>query len=247
MQLFFRPLKDNSEIVYGVARQFQRTYISGNREPRTLTLLAAAVTAVMNGENKYFSPCVNIVQSSGTGKTRSVFQLAKCGLNNGQPVPLFYVCHREPGDTGYPASTDAIFYFLHFPNTMPSADVELVLLCRYYAFLLLLYDLATSFDPRSEPWREGKWTGIWDETKIRSYEETLLQLMEATAQNLREDTAFGWLSSKATTRTPSAGGRRYNGPFFIVINECRSFRAMPPGMKTQSDPLLLMTRAARCL
>jgi hypothetical protein len=55
--------------------------------------------SLLNGGDKYY-PYISMVQSSGTGKTRLVFEYAQQ-----KKVPLFYACFREISESGYPFGT----------------------------------------------------------------------------------------------------------------------------------------------
>jgi hypothetical protein len=54
-----------------------------------------------------YLPYISIVQSSGTGKTRLVFEFAEQ-----KQIPLFYMCLRKPGELGYPFGSASYLRFL---------------------------------------------------------------------------------------------------------------------------------------
>jgi hypothetical protein len=55
--------------------------------------------SLLDSGNNYY-PYISMVQSSGTGKTRLVFEYAQQ-----KNIPLFYACFREVSESGYPFGT----------------------------------------------------------------------------------------------------------------------------------------------
>jgi len=62
-------------------------------------------------KKNFFSPYITILQSSGTGKSRLLFELAKQ-----ENVLLFYICFRPEGSSGYPPRSSIASQFLKYKN-----------------------------------------------------------------------------------------------------------------------------------
>ena len=58
--------------------------------------------SVNGAEGEYYSKSCAIVQSSGSGKSRTITTLAEM-------LPVIYICQRDDKDTGYPQTLVKIF------------------------------------------------------------------------------------------------------------------------------------------
>ena len=90
----YQESRQSKGAIFTIKKEFSVDYTDkfGNLERlwRYLT-----VASKRGGMHPIYSKSCAIVQSSCSGKTRSVLEL-------GHHLPLFYVCQRQPDDSGYP-------------------------------------------------------------------------------------------------------------------------------------------------
>jgi hypothetical protein len=217
-------------------------------------LLSGRLAQLKNGRTSFFSPWLIIFQSSGTGKTRSVFELAQ--RTN---TVMFYVCGRKPGDTGYPHGTPEVYNLLHSEPERVEAGVaveaDLYLYCRYIAFLWQAWRYAQTGDVHQT--KSGAWISehTMDSVQIgdavRSDAQLLYRAMrrasgDGTIEISQEDNegiASNWLRTKLAA-APRALPRR---DIMIVVDESRHFQRCPDHSRLKTNPLLQLARAARLL
>ena len=91
--------------------------------------------SVMGAEEFYYSKSCAIVQSSGSGKSRLIANIAEM-------LPVFYMCERKAGDTGYPETLMKIIGKLAYVH--PEADSRT---CDLYIYLrcVAFYQTAAKF------------------------------------------------------------------------------------------------------
>lgn len=96
-----------------------------------------------------YSAWLNVVQSSGTGKTRAMFQLGK-----ESKIPVFYVRGEDRG--GYPAHTPTILKFLcgdsqydaKAASTVSDEEQDVAAYCRAAAFMYEACKKSVQFQAR---------------------------------------------------------------------------------------------------
>ena len=92
--------------------------------------------SVNGAVSPYYSKSCAIVQSSGSGKSRTIMELAEM-------LPVIYICERDKGDTGYPRTSVKVVEKLG--NVHPEANS--LHLCDLYIYLrcVAFYDTAIKF------------------------------------------------------------------------------------------------------
>lgn len=213
---------------------------------------------VLRSECRYYAPWLNIVQSTGTGKTRSVFEYCER-----YQEPLYYVCHRPDGDLGYPARTADAFKFLHGDPRVASfmSDPDTVLFCRYVSFFFHLYVLAAK--GRAGESLTGGWMR-WRRRDIERGAGNLYMRLIALAKVLglgedasllhelqRHDVALGWVRNmvnivKGEEPTIYRPETRH---FVVFVDGISHLRAAPAGsqVRLRHDRLFWLVCAARVL
>ena len=93
-------------------RNFLETKFQGNEPQLFLHHLQNCSNAFLNFKTKILSPCVPLLQSSGYGKSRILFELAKR-----TDVNLVYVCARKVGAQGFPARSTTACSFLNWDSS----------------------------------------------------------------------------------------------------------------------------------
>jgi hypothetical protein len=241
------PASDPVEPQRAAARQFSRQYVRNDSHPDNLVLLNERLEDLIHGKSKYYAPWLTIIQSSSTGKTRSVFELAEW-----KKMQMFYVCKRMKGDTGYPPSTNALFDLLHAePQALPGRahDADLMLYCRFASFMLQAWRYAASGSGDFAGARDGSW--IKDEINALAADTNSVYLsmcahaekefvdVKKLATHVREEVADAWIEGRT-----KSGGKR---DFMIVVDESRHFAQLPEDTCLQTNPLLQLGRASRLL
>jgi hypothetical protein len=241
-------------VISKARQQFQRTYVDHGIYSNNAKLLSSRLAQLKTGRTSFFSPWLIIFQSSGTGKTRSVFELAQ--RTN---TVMFYVCGRKPGDTGYPHGTPEVYNLLHSEPERVAAgvavDADLYLYCRYIAFLWQAWRYAQAGDVHQA--KSGAWISehaigsvqICD--AVRSDAQLLYRAMRRAAgdgaieisQEDIEGIASNWLRTQLAA-APRALPRR---DIMIVVDESRHFQRFPDHSRLRTNPLLQLARAARLL
>jgi len=108
-------------------------------------------SAYKKGAGQWFSPYTCLVQSSGTGKSKLVYELAKV-------IPVLYVCFRKKGAVGYPSRSDMSELLMEVVNDHTyEARVALIFTSLFLAGLKKLCELM----------------------KTHSYEEACVQLSQS--------------------------------------------------------------------
>lgn len=131
-----------------------------------------------------------MIQSSGTGKTRAIFELAR-----EKKTSLFYICHREAGDRGFPKATPGIFNFLHsepvqYDDSNDAVDPDLRLYCRFVGFFFYVWHM----DSRRGSDLAGQFedgflfdSGAWDVHTMGEYENELYRRMKGADNGALQD------------------------------------------------------------
>jgi hypothetical protein len=241
-------------VISKARQQFQRTYVDNGIYSHNAKLLSSRLAQLKTGRTSFFSPWLIIFQSSGTGKTRSVFELAQ--RTN---TVMFYVCGRKPGDTGYPHGTPEVYNLLHSEPERVAAgvavDADLYLYCRYIAFLWQAWRYTQTGDVHQA--KSGVWisehtiANVKIGDAVRSDALLLYRAMRRAAgdgmieisQEDNEGVASKWLRTQLTAASRALPRR----DIMIVVDESRHFQRFPDHSRLRTNPLLQLARAARLL
>lgn len=251
-------------------------YIHGTESPTNLQLLAERLWVLKQSSMEYFSPWMNIVQSAGTGKSRSVFELADLSGSK-----LFYICQREPGDDDYPQPTPAAFDLLHDARTYGygevGRDADINLYCRYASYFFHAWRYCALGTATDQATRYGWWTDTPLEP-LPAGMTTVCSTPKAPRAKLIKDAIFedaselyGWLVSSVKSfgksdirflnmrdcediaeqwlnrKMRDLGLDCTKCDFIMVVDECHHFRAYPIDHRYTVDPLFQLGSAARLL
>lgn len=161
--------------------QFTKRYVKGTT-PNVLGLLSERIVELLDETKEFYAPWLSIVQSSGTGKTRAIFELAQ-----EKKASLFYVCYRDKNDTGYPLATHKVFDFLHmepdeYDDDNELTDPDLRLYCRYVGFFYYVWckEINRSSGIETNLFEGGYLFGndSWDIKTLNTYEKELYNFMK---------------------------------------------------------------------
>jgi hypothetical protein len=88
-----------------------------------------AFASANGASGSFYSKSVAIIQSSLSGKTRTMMELSR-------RIPMIYICNREPNESsGYPLSTPDLFDWLSTVPDYISGDLDIYVHCQCAALL----------------------------------------------------------------------------------------------------------------
>lgn len=107
---------EQGELQQQLLSAFIQLEYRGDADKRLLQHLETCWEAYTSAPRSFTAPLTSILQSSGSGKSRSLQKLAentcKTEASEGLEMRVLYMCMRDQGSTGFPRPTQRLGYWL---------------------------------------------------------------------------------------------------------------------------------------